>query len=183
MESSDDSTGAEPAGRRGVSTAVHGGKLYQIGGYPSSTPTGIDVYDFDRSCWKVTNCASHQSLRTTGSCSVVLKDAMYMYGGWCNGLRSACLVKLDLNDLVWSTLDMNNPEVGPMCKDKAGMVDYGEDMLCIFGGYGWPPNWPLNLLEQYKFQKGASYHWDTDQGMAIGWTNELHLYHLPTGEQ
>ena len=183
MESSNDSVGAEPAGRRGVSTVVHKGMLYQVGGYPSSAPSEIDVYDFGQSRWKVTDHVGNRSLRTAGSCSVVLKDSMYMFGGWCDGTRSADLVKLNFDDLIWSILDVDNPEVGPMWKDKAGMVDYGEDMLCVFGGYGWPPHWPHSLLQQYRLQKGASYHWDIEQEMAIGWTNELHVYHIPTGEQ
>lgn len=177
-----DSIGSEPAGRRGVCTAVHGDKLYLLGGYPSTIPTGIDVFDFTQCCWSVatTDNPGHRALRTCGSSCVVIKDSLFIFGGWYSGMRHANVYQLDLvKEFTWVKLKIVNPEVGPMCKDKAGMVDYGEDMLCVMGGYGWPRF--LEGVGQFEFQKGASYHWDSDQSLEIGWTNELHVYHIPSG--
>ena len=60
-----------------------------------------------------------------------------------------------------------------MHKDKAGMVAYGDEMLCVFGGYGDAPE--RNGIVR---QRGAQY--DTDMASVWGfcWTNELHLFHI-----
>lgn len=60
----------------------------------------------------------------------------------------------------------------PLHKDKAGMVDYGTEMLCIMGGYGFRFYWPAHVL-----QKRSSFCQDPRPGN-YGWNNELHLFHI-----
>ncbi len=177
-----DHSGLEPAGRRGASSVLHGSKLYLIGGYPSSIPSGIDVYDFNKCWWSVSdsNSPTHGALRTSGSSCVVINDSLFAFGGWRSGYRNSDVYQFDFNQLTWERLLVANSEFGPMCKDKAGMIDYGDKMLCVFGGYGWPPF--MYPGGSFHFQKGASYHWDRQHGLEIGWTNELHVLHIDTSE-
>ena len=55
--------------------------------------------------------------------------------------------------MIWRRLEPQNREEGPVHKYRAGMVAFGDEALCVFGGYGV----------------------DTD------YTNELHLYHVERG--
>ena len=166
---SQEEIGREPMGRRGLCSAVHDDKLYLIGGYPFF-PFGIDVYDFYNCEWTrlATDKPDHPLLMTSGSCCVVIKNSLYVFGGWSNGIRNADVHELNLKNGAWRQLKATNPQACPMWKDKAGMVDYGEEMLCVMGGYGVPG-------DVGTYQKGASYHWDTNVNC---WTNELHLFHI-----
>ena len=62
-----------------------------------------------------------------------------------------------------------------MVKDKTGIVAYGKHMLCVFGGYGY-----LNEDGAIR-QSGATYDGpDPENWGGMYWTNELHLFHIPT---
>lgn len=163
----------EPIGRKGLCSAIHDGKLYILGGYPfSQSSSGLDVYDFDQCEWAfaATETPGHPALKISGSVCVVIKDSLYTFGGWMHGNRNADIHELNLMSFKWRQLEVSNPELGPMLKDKAGIVDYGEEMLCVMGGYG----------DKVNHQKGASYHWDVDAMKC--WTNELHLFHISLGK-
>ncbi len=173
----------EPVGKRGASSVVYNGKLYMFGGYCGSDfllgliglveNRDICVYDFAEYKWSVVRTKGDFPHVTTGACSTVIADNLYLFGGWYRGYRNSDVHQLNLETLIWKRLTEGVVKGRPMCKDKAGMVDYGEDMLCMMAGYGYPS-------DNFVRQVGASYHWDPDFVMELCWTNELHLFHIKT---
>ena len=103
----------------------------------------------------------------SGACATVIGECLYWFGGWY--VRKADVHQLNLETLTWKKLTQDRMKGGPMCKDKAGMVDYGEEMLCVMAGYGYQQ-------DGFVRQEGASYHQNPDSSMS--WTNELHLFHI-----
>ena len=116
----------------------------------------------------------------SGACCTVIDDHLYVFGGWVSGLRTADVHELNLASLIWRKLEPTNQGEGPFLKDKAGMVSYGNHMLCVFGGYGYPGHDHISLDGVYRHQKGASYAWDRSSFHEICWTNELHLLDIKT---
>ena len=136
----------------------------------------LDVFDFSRCEWRLVKTRGNCPRVVSGACSTVIGDYLYMFGGWYEGLRNADIYALSLLNFRWKQLtDVEAMRGSPLCKDKAGMVDYGTEMLCVMGGYGHPRHY-------FQAQKGASYHWDPNSFMDIGWTNELHLFHIKTSK-
>ena len=176
---------SEPLGKRGACSAVYDGKLYMFGGYCG----GIDffqgllghenkdmwVFDFTECSWSRKRTKGDFPRVITGACATVIGENLFIFGGWYRGLRNQNVHQLNLETLVWKRLTEKRMNGAPMCKDKAGMVDYGEEMLCVMGGYGYPP-------DDFKKQIGASYHWDAEFVTELCWTNELHLFHINTRE-
>ena len=168
----------EPVGKRGHSCAVHGDKLYVQGGYyrglslfspPSSK---LDVFDFTTFEWSSVSTLGEKPRAMSGSCSVVIGDCLYLFGGWYQGWRNDEVHQLNLKKLEWQKLTKFEQEGRPLCKDKAGMVDYGEEILCVFGGYG------HSMTNGFVKQPGAGYQWDPKSVFELCWTNELHLFQI-----
>ena len=176
----------EPLGRRGQWCGVHGDKFYLYGGYAGavdlqgSSQGQLDVFDFASCEWSVFATEGDLPKATSGACSTIMGDCLYMFGGWYRGYwnadRNADVYELNLMNFKWKKLTGENCAKGsPLDKDKAAMVDYGNEMLCVTGGYG-------HSRSAAKSQKGASFHLDTDSFFQIGWTNELHLFHVKSCE-
>ena len=136
--------------------------LYNLGcGGPS---INIEVYNFESSKWHIvkTLVSGMPGFKTGGCCCLVIKDSLYVFGNLCcYGRCTTNVHELNLNNYKWRTINSTNPEEGPLCKGGAGMVDYGEEMLCVMGGYGHP----------------AARNSDDDM------TNELHIFHISLGEE
>lgn len=176
----------KPVGRRGVCSFVHNSSFYLYGGALSipglsafrQTPhVDIEMLDMHSGLWSSVETEVLHSLPqfTSGACCAVLNDNLYIFGGWLAGLRNAHIHELDLETFCWKKLPINNPENGPICKDKAAMFGYGDDMMGVFGGYGYPENDAHARLEG----RAAQYHRDTTNPFfSIYWTNELHLFHV-----
>ena len=83
---------------------------------------------------------SRNDLEMNGCYCLVMKDSLYAFGGWCPGYRNLNIHELNLNNYIWRYIYIypTNPEEGPLSKSGAWMVDYGEEMLCVMGGYGCP---------------------------------------------
>lgn len=162
----------EPTGRRGLCCAVYEGSLYLYGGYGDyfNDPYELDVYDSSTCKWTTVQTNGEVPQACSGCSCASTRGHFYLFGGWYVGMRTADVYELNLTDKKWKKLTYANMKGAPLCKDKAGMVDYGESMLCIMGGYGYP--------EDSVAQKGASYHWDPTSRHQICWTNELHLFHI-----
>lgn len=169
----------EPTGRRGQWSVVYGGKYYLYGGYAGQVTDSarllgdrLDVFDFAKCEWSVIRTEGDCPRTLSGACSVLIGDHLYMFGGWYRGWRNADVHELSLVDFRWKRLtDDEETKESPLCKDKAGMVDYGNEMLCVTGGYG-------HSRQYFHVQRGANYHLDTSSYVEIGWTNELHLFHI-----
>lgn len=169
-----DSHPQEPIGKRGQWSVVHEGKYYLCGGYSGqvqqSPPHEIEVFDFASCTWSVVETRGQVPKTLSGACSAVIGNCLYMFGGWYRGMRNSDVYELSLLDSSWRKLTEENLKGKPLRKDKAGMVDYGTEMLCIMGGYGY-------CEEAFSLQKGSSFHLDPNSFVEIGWTNELHLFH------
>lgn len=171
----------EPIARRGACSFIYDGKFYLYRGDSLNyeDPYKLDVLDLNSGCWatEITLETDGTNLPLSGACCTVINDCLYVFGGF-GGIRQANVHELNLSTRTWRKLSAINPEEGPILKDKAGMVAYGKHMLCVFGGYGhghlilsqW--DWPMNR------QSGATY--DPDGLSPIYWTNELHLFNIPT---
>ena len=179
---------AEPIGKRGACSIVYNGKLYMFGGYSGSTSIDflpglaeriqtreIIIFDFTECKWSTVRTRGEFPRVITGACATVIGECLYLFGGWYRGYRNADINQLNLETLTWKKLTYDWMKGGPMCKDKAGMVDYGEEMLCVMAGYGYQQ-------DGFVRQEGASYHWDSEFLMELCWTNELHLFHVKTCE-
>ena len=174
----------EPAGRRGACSFVHLEQVYLFQGYEGGAaldqrPQGsLAVLDPQAGRWSSVSTSGEVLPESiSGACCAVMNDCLYTFGGWIAGFRNADVHELDLESLVWRKLKPDNPGKGPFLKDKAGMVPYGEEMLCVFAEYGYPSE---NHITQggYRGQTGASYKSDPDSFHGICWTNELHLFHV-----
>lgn len=95
---------------------------------------------------------------------------MYTFGGF--GRYSFKVHELNLETMVWRRLEVQNQRDGPMTVCRAGMVAYGDEALCLFGGYG---------CGTIRPQPGATYHKDSAYPDADNcWNNALHLFHIKT---
>lgn len=176
--SDNDTPPLEPLGRRGQWCGVHGGKFYLYGGYAGAvdlqgySQDKLDVFDFASCEWRVFATEGNQPKAVSGACSTVMGDCLYVFGGWYRGYRNADVYELNLTDFQWRKLtDEDYIKGSPLNKDKAAMVDYGNEMLCITGGYG-------HSRSAFQSQKGATFHLDAQSYFQIGWTDELHLFHV-----
>ena len=170
----------EPEGRRGACSFIYNDKFYLYSGYSGgvalnqrSTAT-LEVLDPTTGCWTTQTSEGELPQCLSGACCTVANNCLYIFGGWLATVRNADVHELNLDNLTWRKLPARNRGSGPMLKDKAGIVAYGKDMLCVFGGYGYL-SW-----HHVTEQRGATYHYDPLYGMAICWTNELHVFHIPT---
>ena len=167
----------EPTGRHGVCSFVYNNNFYLYGGRSFERSTiKLDVLDLTSGCWvtKITTGeAPDRSL--FGACCTVTNGCLYLFGGILGFSRNANVYELNLNTLTWRNLPARNQREGPMGKDKTGIVTYGKHMLCVFGGYG-------DLDEDGMIrQSGATYDGpDPENWAGMYWTNELHLFHIPT---
>ena len=166
---------AEPFGRRGACSFVHDEKFYLYHGYNRSRERqgeeALLSYDLRTAEWS--QAATNTAKRVvSGETVTLLNDKLFAFGGcWWDSERNAIVWELDLNTFIWRECVPKNPSEGPMPKDKAGMVAYGGDMLCVFGGYGDARNGIIP-------QSGAQYHTDMTSPWGFSWTNELHLFHV-----
>ena len=158
---------SEQPGELGACSAVYNDKLYMYG----VSSTKICVFDFTECKWSTFKTKGNFPRALSGSCATVIADCFYLFGGWF--VKNSDIHKLNLATLTWKRLTEKGMKGRPMDKDKAGMVDYGEEMLCVTGGYG-------DLPDDFVRQRGASYHLDPSEMMH--WTNELHLFHIKTCE-
>ena len=173
--------------RRGACSCVdqENGKSYVFRGYNDRRHVRdyangdyeeyISIFDFDSEEWSQKDFSSSGSdppLFEVGACCTIIGSKMIVFGGWDYGSLSNDVHMLDLKTLEWTLLEPSDKyDVNrPILKNKAGIAPYGKEMVFVFGGYGGG----INL------QKGAAYHWDSERpyGIPIGWTNEMHLFHL-----
>ena len=149
-----------------------------LGGSPSHEPEGsLQVFDLSKAEWAMVEQGMEMPSIISGGCCALINNRLYVFGGWLAGARNADIHELDLLNYTWRKLDPKNPGEGPFLKDKAGMVAYGQEMLCVFGGYGYPSEKHVTAGGVYVGQKGATYDWDMESYHDICWMNELHLFH------
>lgn len=174
--------GWQPEGRRGACSFAYEGAVYLFQG---DTCAGYEsdekLYRFllREGKWEVvytSGSARQRPNAVCGACCCLLGERLVVFGGW-NLARSADLHQLDLSTVMWSKCDVKNPSEGPFRKDKAGMIPYGHDFVCVVGGYGYPSE--HHIRKVHYGQKEAQYHWDLSNGLC--WTNEVHLFQLSTG--
>ena len=180
-EDSEKAEKQEPEGRRGACSFIYNDKFYLYSGYSGGAALSqrstakLEVLDMTSGCWTTLTTEGDLPQCLSGACCTVTNDCLYVFGGWLAAERNADVHELNLSTLTWRKLSAVNRGRGPMLKDKAGIVAYGKHMLCVFGGYGFP-SW-----DHTTRQSGATYHPDPQYGMEmIFWTNELHLFHVPT---
>ena len=170
----------EPLGLRGSCSFIRDEKFYISHGYNGPhDPQREEVlysYDLHTAEWSelvVSDTTRREKRVVSGEAFTLVRNTLYTFGGWWDGVRNSRVRELDLDSCRWSECTSSNPSEGPMHKDKAGMVAYGDEMLCVFGGYGDAPE--RNGIVR---QRGAQY--DTDMASVWGfcWTNELHLFHI-----
>ena len=178
----------EPVGRRGGCSFIYNDKFCLYSGYSGGvaynqrSTAKLEVLDLTSGCWttEITKGEEEDLPKClSGACCTVTNGCLYVFGGWLAAVRNADVHELNLSTLTWRKLAARNPGKGPMLKDKAGIVAYGKHMLCVFGGYGYL-SW-----DHTTGQSGATYDVDREYvhyGMEICWTNELHLFHVPTCE-
>lgn len=166
----------EPLGRWRAFSFVHKDHFYVCQGdevseddpegYSADQVLPLQRYDFAQAQWRgVSPISMHdeEEERFTrefvingGVCCAVLGDCAYTFGGrWdCGG----AMHELNLETMIWRSLECQNTEDGPMHTVGAGMVVCGDEALCVFGG-----------LEYTEF------------GQVPDFTNDLHLFHVATG--
>jgi N-acetylneuraminic acid mutarotase len=131
----------------------------------------VNVYDYNTREWSREpfgpGSVDPKVTSNGGSVACVINDRLYMFGGWEKGHLNNHVYELNLETYVWALLKAVSDHNQPLRKYKCGVVPYGEDMLCVFGGYGYPAD--------FMVQDGARYDWED---RSVGWTNELHLFHL-----
>ncbi len=159
-----------PPGRLGAFSFIYNGCFYIGGGYLFF----IDKLDLTTGLWcsfeNETKFIPSVDNHNLGSCCTVLIDKLYVFGG---ERRNADINELDMETLEWRQLPILNPDHGPLLKDKAAMFSYGQNMIGVFGGYGYPSS-PLHAMNSHKW---STQHVDISNPMTY-WTNELHLLQL-----
>ena len=171
----------EPFTRFGACSFVRGEQFYLFRGRRNlsslrRTQNSLEVLDLRTGLWSSLPTLGSIPKFTYGACCTLINNLLYTFGGIVGSRSGADVHELDMELLVWSKLEPSNPGKGPYLKGKAGMIAYGEEMLCVFGGHGY-------LSENHKVQgipwgqEGASYDMDPQNGRYY-WTNELHLFHI-----
>ena len=102
--------------------------------------------------------------------STSINDDLYTFGGSDGRNYFNTLHKLDTKTWHWCQLSPQNAEGAPMPKWACRMISI-KDSLVVFGGYGRPrgPAEPGSFMNDTRITDG------------VGWTNELHIYHLKEG--
>ena len=179
----------QPIGRRGACCFTHRGAVYvfqgQEGIFLHDEETTIHRFLIEEGKWE--SKSLHQVALgpfVSGSCCCIFGEVnqeqyLAKFGGWVAGHRKADIQTLNLGDMKWKNCDIVNPGEGPLLKDKAGMVPYGNRMVCVVGGYGYPSQHHITQDGVHHVQKGATYHWDHN---GLCWTNEVHLFNFASGK-
>ena len=177
------SMAVEPPGRRGAYSFIHDEKFYLYHGHngrrDQQREDVLPSYDLRTAEWSEVTTINKAKRAVSGEAVTLVNDKLLAFGGcWWDGERSAVVWALDLKTLGWRECVPSNPSEGPMPKDKAGTVAYGDEMLCVFGGYGDMPSAHNGVIPQ----RGAQYHTDMTSPRGVCWTNELHLFHIENCE-
>eukprot|EP00744_Colponema_vietnamica_P009123 GILI01012998.1.p1 GENE.GILI01012998.1~~GILI01012998.1.p1 ORF type:complete len:597 (-),score=121.30 GILI01012998.1:393-2183(-) len=101
--------------RSGQSAVLHGSKVLVFGGsvletqgtlFHQRTTNDVHVFDIATSSWRAMVCSGPSPPTRTGHVAVVLKDAMYVYGGkeTRGGNPSSDVWRLSLRDYSWVRL-------------------------------------------------------------------------------
>lgn len=161
----------QPPRRRGAYTCYNKERerVYMIHGSPGvDTRKYVDVFDINTRQWTIHTCPADSHIPPTevGGACVLVRGRLYAFGGWCFGAHNG-VYELDLETYRWHKIEPISNTNEPLMKNKHGLVSFGDNMLLIFGGYGYPNHGST-------LQKGALYESEND----MMWTNEMHLFHL-----
>ena len=168
--------------RRGACCVVDqdNGLAYVFRGYQDTIATRyekyISVYDYKTQEWydKHFTLDSVTPDFSIGACCTILDNKkIILFSGWHKGYLSNQIYELDLATLRWVELNPVKRANEPILKNKGGMVSYGNEMVYIFGGYGYS-------LHNQELQKNSEFKCDGPHffDAEIGWTNEQHLFHV-----
>ena len=177
MAEKDASDDSEPIEIPYACSAVDKNNCYILHLGDSSPSHNINVYNFESSKWHIVKTSFPGRTDFVGEdcCCLVIKDSLYVFGGMiCYERHEVYVHELNLNHYKWRTINPINPEKGPLCKGGAGIVDYGEEMFCVMGGYG-----SLPAVRNFQCQEGAAFI----GGGNFVMTNELHIFHINLGER
>ncbi len=103
-----------------------------------------------------------------GGCSVCVGRCLYTFGGSDGSSYFNDIGKLDLDTLQWTNVQSFGSQ--PIKKSGSGFFRVNEKTLGVFGGFGIEgPTQPGSTFTRSGAPNGS------------GWTNELHLFDIQTG--
>ena len=160
-----------PKSRFAHCAALVGAKWYVLGGEGrQGCPfSAIEEYDINRQRWQQHEAQGAIPLASFGVACAALEGKLYMFGGRKSESNTYfnVLSKLDLDSMIWKTLEPGDLRHAPMQKKGAAMSTCGR-CLVTFGGYG--------TLHEHMSKSRATY--DQSGRRSEMWTNELICYDL-----
>ena len=100
-------------------------------------------------------------------------NSLYLFGGYADNLKINSLWKLDLDSLVWTSVNQKN---APLPRSAGRMVADGEERLILFGGKD-QKNCALNDLHIFSIKDGE---WLQCHNSLLynAWITYVHFIHV-----
>lgn len=157
-----------PKPRFGHCASLVGDKWYLFGGV--SCPLSlIEEYDVPHQRWRQREGLGQVPEASFGVACTTLEGKIYAFGGSTSAKKfSNVLSELNVDEMVWRTLEPCNSLHVPILKEDAVMTSHGR-CLVTFGGYG--------ILQEGVNRSRASYDSRNRSKLEV-WTNELLYYDL-----
>ena len=167
----------EPVGRLGHISAVVSGRQYTCHGhYGAATakthPRMVEIFQHSIPNWEQKPTSGQPAPGLLFAACTTIGIHIYVFGGGDDTASTFCntIHRLDLKSLIWTEISTSNPREAPMAKYSAGMVSVRDNILVIVGGYGKLPD-----------HQHPNRQYTPDADPELGWTNELHCFHVDSG--
>ena len=186
----------EPDARYWHTSQCIGEKVYIWGGRTSNygkkeetekLRSTVQEYDATNRSWseRITKGTPHPGLaQVAGSSS---EKFLYLYGGNDGERLNGILSQLNLKKMMWSQLSPENAKNSPMIKDACGMIHFqghdGQEKLLLMCGYASPTD-PHNRDNGGSSDRKSKFIPDDNSISGVqGWTNEIHVFNIATGNK
>ena len=165
-----------PLGRFGhVSTIIEGRQYMWHGSYGALSgppPSVVEVFEDVLPNWQQKATSGQPPPESVYAACTSIGIHIYVFGGLDTKTAYNTIHRLDTKRLVWRELPTSNPSEAPMAKWCARMVSLTTNILVIVGGYG--------ILPDHRHPNRQYTPYPVYEGM--GWTNELHCFHVVSSE-
>ena len=150
---------------------VYGGHVDNFDENKRQLRTVIQIYECSTESWKELPTSGTPPPGIYGCATSYSGHVLYLFGGHDGTSFHASLHQLDTRSMTWKQLSPQH-DSGPMRKSECQMI-YSNDSLFVIGGYGIPSG---------ELQSGSLFTQNIRYLDGLGWTNEIHKYHISQGK-
>ncbi len=168
----------DPSPRVYAAASASPEQLYVYGGYVNNFEenkrqlrTVIRIYECSIESWKELPTSGTSPPGIYGCATSYSGHVLYFFGGHDRTSYHASLHQLDTRSMTWKELSPQH-DSGPMRKSECQIIYYN-DSLIVIGGYGIPSG---------ELQSGSQFTKSKHRQGGVGYTNEIHKYHISQGK-